>query len=148
MATIARIKTDQPSRAWARRAAEHTRGRGPHRTLKAALLDIGGWAACVPVVEPDLEKILKRGRRFAGKSTTMRGEPCSCHANSSALWSENRDRCSICTGYALSRDGMWRQHSWVYTHDGIVVETTEKRVQYFGFIMSPAECEQFCDANF
>jgi hypothetical protein len=55
--------------------------------------------------------------------------------------------CSICTGYALTRDGMWRQHSWVYTRSGTVVETTVKRVQYFGFIMNETECEIFLEDN-
>jgi hypothetical protein len=116
--------------------------------LKKKLLAIGGWAVCAPVIEPDKEKILERGRKFPGRSKMMRGEPCRCHSNSAACWEENRELCRICTGYALSKDGVWRQHSWVYTSDGIVVETTEKRVQYFGFIMNEDECEDFCLNNF
>ncbi len=51
------------------------------------------------------------------------------------------------TGYALSRDGVWRQHSWCYTDNGVVVETTEKRVQYFGYVMTEDECDQFLFEN-
>jgi hypothetical protein len=115
--------------------------------LKRKLLEIGGWAACVPVIEPDLEKLISRGRRFPGKSTTMKGEPSRCHSNSAYCWDENRGSCSICTGYALSMDGMWRQHSWLLTNQGRVVETTEKRVQYFGYVLDEEECELFLFEN-
>ena len=54
------------------------------------------------------------------------------------------------TGYALSDDGMWRQHSWCicdageeYIEDSIIIETTEKRLAYFGFIMDEEESEEF-----
>lgn len=142
-----KIKTDPPDREWLERAVDHTRGHGPHPELKDILLDIGGWAACIPRIEPDIEKIMARGRRFPGKSIMMKGEPSRCHSNSAYCWDENRDSCSICTGYALSRDGMWRQHSWVRTNSGLVVETTEKRAQYFGYIMNLAECEMFLAEN-
>jgi len=142
-----KIKTDPPDREWLERAIEHTRGRGSHPELKEILLDIGGWAACVPRIEPDIEKIMTRGRRFPGKSIMMKGEPSQCHSNSAFCWDANREACSICTGYALTRDGMWRQHSWILTRDGLVVETTMKRVQYFGYIMTEDECEQFLFDN-
>lgn len=115
--------------------------------LKKKLLEIGGWSVCIPGIEPDLEKILSRGRRFPGKSRTMRGEPCRCHENSALCWEENRELCSIVTGYALTRDGMWRQHSWVYTNTGLVIETTVKRVQYWGYVLTEEECELFLENN-
>jgi hypothetical protein len=139
-------KTTLPDRKWLRLAREYgfTQRTGNRDCpLKKNLLAIGGWGVCVPHIEPDLQKILKRGRRFPGKSKSMRGERSRCHSNSAFCWAENEDKCSICTGYALSRDGMWRQHTWVYTHNGVVVETTEKRVAYFGFVMDKKECELF-----
>lgn len=142
-----KIKTNLPDQDWLVRAIEHTRGHGPHQELKDILLDIGGWAACVPNIEPDLEKIMIRGRRFPGKSITMKGQPSRCHSNSAFCWDANRKECKICTGYALTRDGMWRQHSWCRTNSGIIVETTVKRVQYFGYIMTEDECEQFILEN-
>ena len=142
-----KIHTDPPDRDWLERALEHTRGHGPHQELKEILLEIGGWAACLPRVEPDIKKIMNRGRRFPGKSTTMKGAPSRCHENSALCWDANRELCSICTGYALTRDGMWRQHSWVYTKTGQTIETTVKRIQYFGYIMTPDECEMFLEEN-
>ena len=128
-----KIKTLKPDRRWlrhARKAGITARTGNRDCPLKKALL-----------------KILERGRRFPGRSKTMRGEPCRCHSNSAACWDENRELCRICTGYALSKDGVWRQHSWVLTNDGTVVETTEKRVQYFGYVMTEEECEEFLESN-
>lgn len=142
------IKTNPPDPEWLLKAKEHTRGNGPHQELKNKLLDIAGWAAVIPVVEEDLEKLMTRGRKFPGRSRTMKGEPCRCHSNSALCWDENRELCSICTGYALSRDGVWRQHSWVLTNLGTVIETTEKRIQYYGYVMTPEECELFLLDNF
>lgn len=142
-----RIITNPPDTDWLARALEHTRGNGPNQELKELLLDIGGWGACVPKIEPDLKKILARGRRFPGRSISMKGEPSRCHSNSAYCWDENRESCLVCTGYALTRDGMWRQHSWLYTNNRRVVETTVKRIQYFGYIMTPGECEQFLQEN-
>lgn len=145
-----KIKTDTPDGSWlreARKAGITARTGNRDCQLKKALLAIGGWGAVIPAIESDFVNILKRGRRFPGKSKTMRGENCRCHSNSAACWDENRELCKICTGYALSRDGVWRQHSWVYTNNGVVVETTEKRVQYFGYILTEDECEEFHAQN-
>jgi hypothetical protein len=145
-----KIKTLKPDRSWlrhARKAGITARTGNRDCPLKKALLKIGGWAAVIPNIEPDLLKILERGRRFPGRSKTMRGEPCRCHSNSALCWDENRELCRICTGYALSKDGVWRQHSWVLTNDGTVVETTEKRVQYFGYVLTEKECEEFLESN-
>ena len=146
-----KIKTKKPDSRWLKlaRKSGFTLKTGPKSMseLKKILLGIGGWAVCIPKIESDLDKLLKRGRSFPGKSKMMRGEPCQCHSNSAFCWDENRELCRICTGYALSSDGMWRQHSWCYTNNGVVVETTEKRVQYFGFIMDEDECEQFLFEN-
>lgn len=145
-----KIKTDKPDSSWLRRARKAgitAKTGNVDCELKKTLLAIGGWAAVIPHIEPDLMKILGRGRRFPGRSKTMRGEPSRCHSNSAACWDENRELCRVCTGYALSKDGMWRQHSWVYTNNGVVVETTEKRVAYFGYVMTEEECEEFLGSN-
>lgn len=40
------------------------------------------------------------------------------------------------TGYALSPDGLWRQHSWAYGDNLMIYETTVERVMYFGVELS------------
>jgi hypothetical protein len=67
----------------------------------------------------------------------------SCHWNVAHLWkSENRQISGIGTGYALSEDGLWRQHSWCLTSTGIL-ETTELRHTYFGVRLEGAAADQF-----
>ena len=144
------MKTKTPDRKWLRFAREQgftlRTGDPKHLPLKKILLGIGGWGVCIRQ-EPDLERIVESGYRFPGRSKSMKGQPSQCHSNSAFCWDANRELCTICTGYALSRDGMWRQHSWVFTHDGVVVETTEKRIAYWGYLMTPDECEQFLFEN-
>lgn len=145
-----KIKTLKPDPAQLRHLRKYGYTRRTGNTgcpLKKILLDIGGHACIIPNIEPDLQKILARGRRFPGRSRMMKGEPSRCHSNSAYCWDENRELCKICTGYALSRDGIWRQHSWVLHESRTVVETTVKRVQYFGYVMTEEECEMFLEDN-
>lgn len=124
--------------------------------LRDKLLSFGGHEACMALTDPDHKTLLTdRARLWGGKSTMKRGRPGQCHMNSSYCWDANRNVTRICTGYALSSDGMWREHSWVVnlyeTQSGRlkmrVVETTEKRVAYFGYIMTTEECERFFYEN-
>src|SRR5262249_31708061 len=76
-----------------------------------------------------------------------RGERSRCHANSAAIWGTDIKKYQLVTGYALSDDGIWRQHTWVF--DGKHVhETTVARVRYFGFAMGEREACMFWFANF
>lgn len=62
-----------------------------------------------------------------------------------------KDITRICTGYALSEDGMWRQHSWIIWHkarSNQIIETTVPRILYFGFVMTTEMCEEFADNNY
>ena len=52
------------------------------------------------------------------------------------------------TGYALSDDGLWRQHSWGLLTDDRVVETTVARLRYFGAILTDPAAAEFVLANF
>jgi len=116
--------------------------------LTRFLVAIGGVAACVNL-EEDAEKIMSRGKMFRGyNARMMRGEPSNCHANSVRLFLNNTKTLELCTGYAMSRDGVWRQHSWCFARKSkIVVETTTRRVLYFGFILNRDEMEHFAFHN-
>lgn len=119
--------------------------------LHDKLLSFGGQEVVMPDIEEDLKKILKRGQLFYGDhARMMRGKPSQCHRNSALMWDANRGRCQIATGYALSEDGLWRQHSWVVqplTLSWRVWETTEKRIAYFGFVLDDDECDEFLYNN-
>ena len=116
-------------------------------SLRDSLLKFGGEAVCMPSVEEDLEKLLSRGQLWSGVgSKLMKGRPISCHENSCNLWEANQDKLFISTGYALSDDGMWRQHSWCVfpkARSVNMIETTVKRELYFGFVMTLDEIEDF-----
>lgn len=124
--------------------------------LHQLLLSIGGNETCFPPAEEDMEAILKRGRFYPGYSKMMVGKPNQCHRNSCELWLNNRRQfqVSIATGYALSTDGLWRQHTWLIhryrtrTQSRMrLIETTVKRLGYFGFEMAEEEAMAFCSNN-
>jgi hypothetical protein len=74
------------------------------------------------------------------------GRDSRCHWNVAALYTAAKSNIQICYGYGLSPDGLWRQHSWAVDRKGIV-ETTERRVLYYGYRLSAAEAERYCFAH-
>lgn len=150
-----RIKTDRPDSSWLKRlrqagatARTTQEERLPLLPLKKKLLNIGGYAVILPVIEEDFDKIMWRGELFR-KYTMMRGQRNQCHRNSSLCWEANKDKVDLCTGYGLSKEGgVWRQHSWcVSKATGVVIETTVGRIAYFGFRMNQDESELFLFEN-
>lgn len=120
--------------------------------FKNLLLSFGGEEVCLAGYEEDLDCLLNYGQLWIGNNIKMmRGLPSQCHSNSSRCWEENKDISKICTGYALSNDGMWRQHSWVLwmkPKSNQIIETTVPRVAYFGYVMTEEQCYEFADNNF
>lgn len=117
--------------------------------LKARLLEMGGLGVVLAYREPHLEEILGRGLLLDGRYHVQdRGEPSRCHANTALLWENAPDRIGIMTGYALSDDGLWRQHSWAWHFQrGVVIETTLPRTAYFGVLLTDDEALAFAEAN-
>lgn len=119
--------------------------------LRKKLLSFAGSEVCMPVVDGDLDNILSRGQIWYGDRIQMRiGQQSRCHENSSRLWKNNKDRYVLCTGYALTPDGMWRSHSWLVeprTRKSRIIETTVPRILYFGFAMSKEQAEEFIEMN-
>ena len=111
------------------------------------LLSIAGFAVTDPE-EPDLEKLLARGELWGTAGLKqVKGEPISCHANAARLWMCDREKYAIVTGWAMSQDGVWRQHSWAVDRKGRIVETTVSRVAYFGVMLDPEEAALFALSN-
>lgn len=119
--------------------------------LRELLLSFGGESTCLPIYEDHIEKILQYGQLWLGTNVKiMKGEPSQCHRNSCDLWEQNSENTRICTGYALTPDGMWRQHSWLVwmkPRSNQIVETTVPRIAYFGYVMTKEQCEQFVEDN-
>ncbi len=104
--------------------------------LKNKLVAFAGHNACLTRHEPDLFELLEKGVFIAGENILMEpGEPCRCHDNV-ALLADEHEHVAIMTGYGLSVDGLWRQHSWcINTLNDQLIETTAARLIYFGIVV-------------
>lgn len=109
--------------------------------LERRLLDLGGVMALLFLPDPQIGELLERGRYFPGARALMRlGEPASCHANAAMMFVQSGGEVRVATGYALSSDGLWRQHSWgIEVVDARILETTDRRVRYYGYVLNDAE---------
>ena len=132
--------------------------------LSDRLIEAGG-GLLVSQNEEDLDNILNRTvifNHFKKPPLRMIGRPSECHFNASRCWEANPKISRIATGYGLSEDGLWRQHTWVVkqvrhggrkTFDSTnpghwqVYETTLPRLCYFGFILTLDECAKFAFDN-
>jgi hypothetical protein len=109
------------------------------KLLRKVLLSVGGDEIVAPPgeFERDLEAIMRFGHVTAGPVRLKVMKTSNCHSNIWELWGKRtKGLVALCTGYALSADALWRQHSWGILREG-VLETTEPRVKYFGFIYAP-----------
>ena len=135
---------------FARRVVEQGRRLPGYRVAWArfggVLLSHGGEKV-VPPLSPDLmiDVFRARGRLWSSPVRFVEGEPWSaCHENAVALW-RSGDACAIGSGYGLSEDGLWREHTWALAEDGALVETTEPRTAYFGIELRDRDAERFAD---
>jgi len=106
---------------------------------RGRLLQVGG-VEVVPPFDPEvgLDVFVRNATVQPGSGAIMvKGKRNGCHENTEALVRAGRTRCGKAivagwAGYALSDDGLWRQHSWATTTGGVIVETTEARILYAG----------------
>jgi hypothetical protein len=134
------------------RLADYLKWQPEFATLVDRLLGIAGVRVVPPgVPDPHLEQLLGQGQLWEGSAKLGRGIPGRCHQNAVRLYQRNPVRFRVVTGYALSADGLWRQHSWGYDtapqSRRRTVETTERRVRYYGVMLSAAEAEAFVWCN-
>jgi hypothetical protein len=121
--------------------------RQPRMTQLRAVLLAQGGEDIVARYEPDLETLLARGRLMTSPVTYRPMEESSCHGNVSRLWLDKAlGITAIATGYGLSDDALWRQHSWAVLEDGLL-ETTKMRVLYFGVALEGVEADRFAKTN-
>ncbi len=119
--------------------------------LHKGLLAFSGSHTLIPAVEEDIDRLLERGQLWGATSKMMKGAPSQCHMNSCLLWEANQEKnIFVATGYALSDDGLWRQHSWcvnVRPRSVQIIETTVKREAYFGYVLNYQETLDFGEYN-
>jgi hypothetical protein len=116
--------------------------------LKSLLLSFGGdFLVAPPRHDPDVPTLLKSGFLMSGPISTKPMKSSMCHQNIAAVWKMHRKGVvGVATGYALSDDGLWRQHSWAVLRDGLL-ETTEDRRKYFGILLQGAAADHFASCN-
>jgi hypothetical protein len=118
------------------------------RRLRSILLRMGG-TFLVPPPKPDgdVAALLESGFVTSGPITLKIMKCSSCHENVAVLWKRRQAGIiAIATGYALSEDELWRQHSWGILRDGIL-ETTEARLKYFGLVLQGERADNFAACN-
>jgi len=107
------------------------------KILGQRLKAIGGTVVCA-TFEEDIQLILHHGKTWVPlqkEIVLVRGEAIRCHDNS-ILLQETNSHLHLCTGYALSNDGIWRSHSWCFEEQSYrIVETTSQRVAYHGGVL-------------
>jgi hypothetical protein len=114
------------------------------KRLSRKLLRIGGRALVVPWGdEPHLADLVERGGSMTTRfAVQFPGAPRECHWNVIRLCEASAGTVHVGTGYALTSDGLWQQHSWGVNAKQIV-ETTELREAYFGIVLTPREAKSF-----
>jgi hypothetical protein len=117
--------------------------------LHDRLLSIGGRNLVHPLGgDADMPAVISKGALMPGTVQYKRMRTSACHRNVAKLWLQVPCRLSaIGTGYALSDDGLWRQHSWGIKRDGTLVETTVVRVHYFGLQLRDRAAGLFAEQN-
>lgn len=138
----AKFLTQPMSDSWKGRLQEmqgDVFGRSPEaRKLRDKLLSIGGGEVLLHHVSPsDISRLLERGQLWSGwKSRMLRMQHNRCHENSVRLWEGKRG--DLANGFALSKDGLWREHTWIVNGD-VALETTARRVAYYGARLTEEE---------
>jgi hypothetical protein len=116
--------------------------------LERRLLNLGGLLALLFLHEPQIAELLERGRYFPGaKARIRRGQRSACHSNVSLLFVLTEGAVRIATGYGLSPDGLWSQHSWGMAEEGRIIETTRRRLRSYGFVLDDPEILPFVLGN-
>lgn len=118
--------------------------------IRDRLLAKGGDMARMPSSpDEDTQAILKYGQFWNGiGAKECQGQINQYRANSCRIWAKEKDNLDnnpefeihICTGFALSDSGMWREHSWLIEktkmhQTPIIIETTFPRLLYFGYVL-------------
>jgi hypothetical protein len=118
------------------------------KALRKLLLAMGGIELVAPFgFDPDIPALIAAGFAMEGSVECEVMESSACHENITRLWiAKTNGLVGIGTGYALSEDGLWRQHSWGLQRNGIL-ETTIRRVKYFGISLQGQHADSFAKYN-
>jgi hypothetical protein len=109
------------------------------------------------IYEEDLKELIENGEFFGDFDADIQlieMTPSKCHRNCAEFYKNfmdehnSPDELFIITGWALL-DGLWIQHSWLYSpFDNIIIETTVKRDNYYGYFLKGQKLEDFLFLNY
>jgi hypothetical protein len=118
------------------------------KRFRALLLRLGGdFLVAPPRPDQDIPMLLEQGFLTSGPIKLKVMKSSSCHQNVASIWTQKKfGIVGVATGYALSDDGLWRQHSWGILRDGLL-ETTEARLKYFGVVFQGEKADFFAFSN-
>jgi hypothetical protein len=118
------------------------------KALRRLLLSIDGTELVAPSCpDADLLLLLERGFVMAGGVRLKNMIASECHRNVAKLWAKKKkDVVGLGTGYGMTDDGLWRQHSWLVLRQGIL-ETTKERTHYFGILLQGQAAADFVINN-
>jgi hypothetical protein len=142
------VMTEKQERLLSRRIREAVEQQPEIGILRKLLLGLGGLQLVAPP-QPDLAVtlLISAGFVMAGSVQSEIMEDSNCHVNVARVWTQRqRGVVGIGIGYALSDDGLWRQHSWGLRREGIL-ETTVPRTKYFGLLLQGWDADSFAESN-
>lgn len=133
------VKTTRLNKEWKESlkasgyTADAVYGSYPVEELKAKLLTFGGEAVIFLGKPPKYKTLLNKGQMFLGDNVKMwKLAEGRCHDNVDYIVGRWPHFMGF-TGFALSQDGLWRYHSWIWDPvRNCVRETTEPRLVYYG----------------
>ena len=116
--------------------------------LRRLLLGLGGIHLVAPTSrDATLSLMIDAGFVMAGPVVRRTMGKSQAHRNVAEIWvKKQHELVGIGTGYALSADGLWREHSWGLQREGIL-ETTAPRVKYFGNLLLYRVADSFARAQ-
>jgi hypothetical protein len=140
--------TKEQKRFLDRRFREAAERQPDLEVLRELLLGLGGLHLVAPVsADAALPRLIETGFVMAGPIVQRAMTKSRCHRNVAEMWAAKwHELIGIGTGYSLSDDGLWREHSWGLRRAGIL-ETTVVRVKYFGIVLQHGAADSFALAN-
>lgn len=114
----------------------------PIEDLKKRLFEVGGEAVIAQgITKQEFKAMIREGEFVDGSGAKLwKQRAGDCHGNVEQTYKQYKDKGKAdkfvpMTGFALSEDGAWRYHSWLYDNDlEKIVETTVERLVYFGVV--------------
>lgn len=121
------------------------------KQLEKILLDLNGNSVKFGIdTKQELQQMIDNGRfkNTDGLKVYKTGMlPNQCHRNSVVLKLKKKSY-QIFTGYALTDENVWLQHTWCANSFTNIVETTQPFRRYYGYQLKGEELLTFINENY